>query len=311
MRVIKPIKITTEKLLYSSIGEPDSYTSEVVWDSEGTYAEGDEVIRTTTHLRYRHKAVGGDPHSHELPPELDPTHWEVLRPTNRWAVFDESVGTASIAEGDGSTEIVYEFTLYAAANAVALFELSAQEVQVQVYESPEGALVYDNTISLDETELADWYAYFFEPFTVRSTAIDLSLPPYANGIIRISIRGPSVVSVGNIVLGNAYTLGVTGYGATAGIRDYSRKVQDETTGVITLERRKFAKIMRARFRLNEAAVNFTHQLLSDLRSTPAVWLGDNGAGLEPLIVYGFYRDFSLELETAKISYYSLEVEGMV
>lgn len=308
MRVIQPIHVTDSILHSSTIPEPDTASGEVAWVSGTVYPLNAEVVRSTTHRVYRHILV---PSSHTTPPEDDPTHWKDVRPTNRWAVFDESVGTASVVTGAGAVSIQYELDLGVAANAVAFFELEAQEVQIEVFDAPGGTLVYDNTIDLDETLLADWYGYFFEPFALRNTAIDTALPPFAVGRVRITVRGVARVAVGNIVIGNAYSLGSTAYGLSAGIRDYSRKIEDEETGIITLERRRFAKLLRARFQLPEGGVNFVHQLLTQLRSTPVVWIGDNGAGLEPLIVYGFYRDFSLELSTPKVSYYTLEVEGMV
>lgn len=306
MRVIKPITVTDTVLATASIPEPDASAGEVLWNPATAYAAGAEVVRTTTHRVYRRLVAG----TTATAPEADPTNWKPIRPTNRWGAFDESVGTLSEEQAVGPTQIVYELSPGVAVNSIALFEVSAQEVEIEVFDAPGGALVYSNLIDLDETFLNDWYGYFFEPFALRSAVIDSNLPPFAVGRIRITVRGETRVACGNIVIGNVYSLGSTAYGLTAGIRDYSRKIEDEETGIVTLERRRFAKVLRARFQLPESAVNFVHQLLSELRSTPVVWIGDNGAGLEPLIIYGFYRDFSLELETARISYYALEVEGM-
>jgi len=124
------------------------------------------------------------------------------------------------------------------------------------------------------------------------------------------VTGPADVSVAHCIVGTVYSLGATSYGATAGIRDYSRKTTDEETGVVTLERRRFQKTLRAQFKLEDGAVNAVHQRIEALRATPVVWLGDNGADIEPLIVYGYYRDFSLQLQGWNESYYQLEVEGM-
>jgi hypothetical protein len=304
MKVIDPVTLTDAML--ASISLPEPAAGETLWNAGTNYATGTTAARTTTHRIYERLAPGG---VDAALPESAPDKWKELRPTNRWAMFDESVGTASTVTGVGTVTITTTITPGRAITAVGFFELNAQSVLVEVLDSVGGSVVYTKSVELDETELLDWFQYFFEPFSLRSTLVLLDLPPYASGQLRLTFTGQNSVSVGNVVFGTVYEMGVTGYGATAGIRDYSRKKEDEETQIVRLERRRFAKIMRVRFRLNEEQVNFVHRLLSTLRSTPAVWVADNGSGLEALVVYGFYKDFTLDL-AAKISHYSLEIEGM-
>lgn len=310
MKVIVPFAITNATLSSCSIPEPDtaSGADPALWVSGGSYASGNLVSRIETHGVYRHTDVGGGAHSHTTPPEDDPDHWAYVRPTNRWSPFDEVIGTAATSV----TSMTYVIEPGQVVSSLAFFELVANSVTIEVTDGSTPPPVYSETFNLDETELLDWYGYFFTPITTRQALVVNDLPPYASATITITITGVGPVSVGNMVMGIDYAIGSTGYsGASAGIRDYSKKVVDEETGYVRVERRRFAKTMRARFILSEDAVNFVHRLLSDLRSTPAVWIGDNDAGLEPLIVYGFYKDFQLDLEQRKISYYSLEIEGMV
>jgi hypothetical protein len=170
--------------------------------------------------------------------------------------------------------------------------------------------VYTRTVDLSLSIVADWYAYFFEPFRTRGLVLLTDLPPYATGRITVTLTGSGTLSLGGLVVGTKYTIGSTQYGATAGIRDYSRKVTDPDTGVTTLERRRYAKIMRAQVQLSASAVNAAHTLLTELRATPCVWVGDNGADIEPLILFGWAKDFSLSVSYPGINFYSLEIEGM-
>lgn len=311
MKVISPLAVTDAILNASNIPEPDtaSGADPAAWAAATNYATGTLVSRTTTHAVYRRLAPGG---VDAATPESDATKWEYVRPTNRWAPFDDVIGTATTKSGAGSQSITFELEPGQVVSSLAFFELNANEVRIVVEDGGASPPVYDQTFNLDETELLDWYGYFFEPFSTRETLVVTDLPAYASAIITITITGETSVSVGNIVMGPDYDIGVTGYGSvSAGIRDYSRKVTNEDTGYVSIEQGRFKKTMRARFRLDEDAVNFVHRLLTSLRSTPAVWIGDNGAGIEPLIIYGFAKDFQLELEQRRISYYALEIEGMV
>jgi hypothetical protein len=51
-------------------------------------------------------------------------------------------------------------------------------------------------------------------------------------------------------------------------------------------------------------------MLTELRATPCMWVGDDSSDLEPLLVFGYYKDFSLTVSFPKRSIYSLEIEGM-
>lgn len=307
MKIQKPMTVTAA-MLTSNIPELDPAVDPAAWNAATNYATGALVGRTTTHMVYKRLSPGG---VDAALPESDATKWKPVYPTNRWGCFDTSVGTKTVKTGAGDQTITMVIVPGVVTNSAHFFELNARTVRVRVKDAPGGTLVYDKTITLDETELLDWYAYFFEPFTLRTVAVFDDLPPYLGCEITIDITGNGTVAVGNVALGNTYLIGSVGYGATAGVRSYSKKTEDPDTGVVTVETRKFAKIMRVRFKLTEAQVNYVHGLLSDLLDVPCTYIADNGAGLEPFIIYGFYKDFSLELPGPVHSYYSLEVEGMV
>jgi hypothetical protein len=106
-------------------------------------------------------------------------------------------------------------------------------------------------------------------------------------------------------------LGDTEFGATAGITDYSRKETDDF-GVTTFVRRAFSKRMSARAMVPTAQVGKLQRALADLRATPCVWVGaDDMTMYAPLVVFGFYRDFSINVAYPTRSYCSFEVEGLI
>jgi hypothetical protein len=113
-----------------------------------------------------------------------------------------------------------------------------------------------------------------------------------------------------LAIGSVYDLGITEYGAATGITDYSRKDTD-AFGTTTFTRRGFSKRMSARSLITTEQLNKTQRILSDLRATPCVWIGTPDTNTySPLLIYGFYRDFSIDIAYSTQCHCSLEVEGL-
>ena len=86
MKLIRPTTLT-DAMLTSSTAPENDYA---VWSSGTAYAVGARVILTSTHRKYEALAA-----STGVSPASDPTKWLDLGPTNRWAMFDARVGTAT------------------------------------------------------------------------------------------------------------------------------------------------------------------------------------------------------------------------
>ena len=87
------------------------------------------------------------------------------------------------------------------------------------------------------------------------------LPAYADARITASITGITAVACSTLVVGTAYTLGDTRYGAKLNIIDYSRKETD-AFGVTTFVRRAFSKRITATLRLPTGQINKIQQVLA-------------------------------------------------
>jgi len=98
---------------------------------------------------------------------------------------------------------------------------------------------------------------------------------------------------------------------TKGIIDYSRKDTDPTSGVVTFVPRAYSKRMSGQFLLANGAISGVQQILASIRATPSVYIGSEGADYGALIVYGFYRDFSIDIAYPTHSWCRIEVEGLV
>lgn len=228
--------------------------------------------------------------------------WQDVGPSNRYAMFDDQVSTQTVSSAP--LEIILE-TGYI--NSLALVGLSG--VSVTVVATTGSLETFRETFALDATVIGDWYQYYYEESTPVSEVVVYGIPPYSQTRVTITVDGTSHVAIGNIAFGTSYFLGETEYGATAGITDYSTKETDDF-GTTTFVRRDFAKRMSARLMLDNVQLRKVQNILADLRATPCVWTGTDDETYAPLVVYGFYREFSLEIAYPTKSYCSLDIEGL-
>lgn len=296
MKVIAPIQITDA--MYTSGPAENDYAA---YAAGTTYALGARVIRTSTHRIYESLVASNLGNT----PESSPTKWLDVGPTNKWALFDSVVGTKTSLASPLSITIAP-----GAVNSIALMELVGSSVQVVMTSG--GTTVYSKTVNLDASNVSDYYDYFFGPFVQRSEVVLTDLPPYANGIITITLTGSGTVSLGLCVVGLSTLIGNTHYGASAGINDYSLKTTD-AFGNTTITKRSYARRVSASLSMLRGDFSRIHRKLSDLRATPCVWVGaDDDADNEfgPLIAYGFFKDFSIEVAYVSHCLCSIEIEGM-
>jgi hypothetical protein len=268
--------------------------------SAGTsYAEDDIVISATTHRTYQ--SLVGSNLGNAL---TDVTKWTDIGPTNRWSMFD-----ASVTSQTSNPESI-EVTIQTAGriDSVALLNVDAAGVTVTMTDSVEGE-VYNETFSLvSPSGIIDWYAYFFEPIERLADLYIGDLPPYAGAEIEVSFDGAGATTkCGGLVLGLSKQIGETVYGAGVGIIDYSRKTVD-AFGNFSIVERAFSK--RANFTVN-VPIGLTDQvqvLLSRYRAEPIIYVGADRFG--STLVYGFYKDFNVEIENPAFSVCTLQIEGL-
>ena len=306
MKILNPVPsvLTSGNIVSTTVPEPDS-GDPAAWNATRVpdYAIGELVSYATTHKIYKCIKT-----SYNNVP-TNTTYWQEYAPMGRYAPFDQTTST----QASCNSPLTYVLETGQSVGAIALLDVVGQSAYIKVVSNPHVTPVtrYEKTITLSTAVITDWYMYFFSAFTQKKNLIVFDLPPYPDAHIEITITsGSNPVKVGGIILGDVEILGGTHYGAQAGIRDYSRKVVDEATGMVTLEQRKYAKTMSVKFHLDNGSVNSVHDRLANLRATPIVWIGDDDAAYEPLIIFGFYKDFRLEISHPSSSYYTLEIEGM-
>jgi hypothetical protein len=300
MRLIRPITVTDSHLVSTNVPEYD-YS---LWSGAITYAIGDRVIYVANNVHKVYEAVavstGEDPYySTALP-----SKWAQVSATNRWKMFDAGVGTQT--ENAGSIDV----TLYPAepTDSIALINVSAGSVTITITDSTDGE-IYNATHSLvDPAGVDNWYDYFYEPTARITDYVVTDLPRYATATVRVLIESPDYAKCGELVLGRSRRLGYTQHGATVGIQDYSVKQANEW-GDYTIIERAYSK--RATFSVvcDKAMVDAIQNILASYRATPIVYYA--AATLGATILYGFYKDFQIDIAYPTISICSITVEGIV
>lgn len=295
---------TSNGLLYSNITEPES--GYPTWSSGTTYAIND----TVTYLHRRYSSLRASNLNHNpLTDTSSPPYWLDVGPTNKYAMFDTVIGTST-----SSTSSVIQVVIRGDhLNGLSLMQLAADKAQISVM--VDNVSVYSSTLDLTSGVLLDWYQYFYSPITRTTDYVLTDLPDVTAAIITVTITtGSGTVSIGNLVNGNIYNFLNTGCSSTAssptvGIINYSIKTVD-SFGNTKMTPRGYAKRMNVKLMLDSTSVDKAASVLSGLNAIPCVWIGADNL-YQAMIVYGYYKDWEIEIAYTTKSYCTLTVEGLI
>jgi len=238
--------------------------------------------------------------------------WEEVSATDQHLMFDQYVNTKSV-----NTDSIEIELNTANADMVALFGLSGIEVDLSLWDSTDTTEYWSDTISLIygnefEGAIADWYEYFFGEYAAKEDVIvEIPVNVY-EGILKITITADTGVDAecGHLVVGRGFYLGASQYGASVGIKDYSRKETDDS-GRTTIEQGYWAKVNDITLYVQNTMINSVYRKLVGLRGTPTAWIGNNeSTSYEGLLVFGFYQNFDVTVAGPRHSWCNLQIEGL-
>lgn len=299
-KFIRPVTITEDVLQSSSIVDDDY----IEWDVSSTYAAGTRVIRLSTHKIYECLVVNTNAVPEQNVSGLTPV-WLEIGFTNKWRMFDALVGSSS----ESPESFVVTLKPGKFINSLALLNISATSIQIEILDQDNEVVSTTLYSLLAGDEILDWYTYFFAESSYRSDYVITELSVVANGSLRITINNPGAVAkIGVCVIGNYYLVGGVKYGAAIGITDYSVKTQDAFGNYLVMER-SYSKRMSINIDCDNAIIDTLANLLAIYRVKPLVWIGADNL-YTSLIVYGFYKDFEVNIAYPKNSICSLKIEGL-
>ena len=305
MKVIKPTVITDAMFVSSTIPETD-YPA---WNAATSYTVGTKVMRAVSgvHRNFENLISGVNATLPELATAGATPRWLDLGATNRWAMFDNKIGTLSSVSTD-----LTQVLIPGSVSGLAALGLTGRALLVQVKDVVGGNIVYSKSIGLDGTIITSFYDWFFEDYQQLSDVTLTDLPSqYTSPEVTFTLSATAgTVSCGTFSVGKVYTLGLSQYGATVGIISYSVKSTD-VFGNTTVVKRQNSKRNNLKLMTDKALFNRTYKLLADLDSVPCVYIGAEALGYEPLIVYGFWKDFSIDVSYPTMNLTNIEIEGLV
>lgn len=300
MRVIKPTPITDANLTSSDVAEADFAN----WNSGATYVIGDKVILTTGYHRIYESLRASNLNFHPATDTSSPPYWKDIGPTNRWAMFDTVTSTATTA-----TTSLTVVMAPGRISGIALLGLVGDSVSVTMTEGPAGPVIYSYAANITEREVLDWYDYFYaEVEQITELVLTDGIPISTAGVVTVTVTG-ATVAVGTLVVGATKDLGDSQYGASFGIVDYSVKATD-AFGATTFVPRAHSRRMNVPVVVDNTRLRRLEKAFTDLIATPAVWIGADGDAWGSLVVYGWYKDFSVTVQYATQSTCNLEIEGL-
>lgn len=287
MRVINPITVNDSVLTSSTIPEPDAAYGEVEW-SAGTYNLGQEVIKSSTHRRYRVVADPSTTDDPEVGVDANPATWVDIGATNRYSMFDNKNGTQSF----DNTTLDVTITPATLTNSLAGFNITgADAINVTVNDGVSD--IYDRDISMrDNSARVDWYYFFFSPVVAITRFVLTDLPPVIAKDITISVTGGGDIGFGNLVLGSYLDLGETAYGSGITGVDYSIRTSDGFGG-FDITRRDTADVMEYKCFIDRQKSLYVKNLMKSLSQTETVWIGDETDVNDAMTTFGYYSNYKI------------------
>ena len=143
----------------------------------------------------------------------------------------------------------------------------------------------------------------------NDTAIFDGIPPYQGADINLSIAAATAIDearAGRVLVGIERSLGVTNYGVSVSILDYSTKERDGF-GNLTLVPRRTVRLVDYDVKVDTEKVDFVVRTLERIPSTPTLFIGDSS--FSSSVTFGIYRDFSQGITSTSISDLAIQVEG--
>lgn len=292
-RVIRPMTITPETLVYSNVPE-DDYTE---W-SAGTYP-------SDTWVRHNHRVWKALRETSKEPGAADAANdWLDGGATNRYKCIDEKVGTQTERVGG----IVVEVAASEFVNSVALLNVFANSIKVQMIDPVEG-VVFEREAFTYDAGVRNWWQYFFKPIRRRTDVVFDDLPLYAGVTLRIEINVPeeTTARLGALIIGSRFDIGCARWGSSVGIRTHSIKEFDEW-GNVFISKRPWAKRVELDLLIDTPRVDEVMEELAPLESEACVYIGHSR--FTTTIAYGFYRDLMTVLSNPAKSECALTIEAL-
>lgn len=299
--LIPPLGVLDEHLYSSSVAEDTN----PAWNPYATYASGDFAHDPETHRVYISLQAGNTGHD----PVTETAWWEDFGPTNRWAMFDGEISTATSTDDQ---ELVVRIRPGQRISHLALFGLQATKVKLTYTKEPSGDVLFEEEQSLSAVPVIDWTSYYTAPFIYRKEALFSNIPGTTAGELVLTITGDGInpTKCGACLYGPAVTFGSASVGTKLGFIDYSRRDVDPDYGTVSFLKRDSAKTLDLPLEVPGGLLSQVTAMLDAVRGVPCVWVPLVDERYSALMVYGWMEDSSCTINEDSVHNYILNIKGL-
>lgn len=283
MKVIEPITFDVGTQLVSTDAPPDALDA---WTAT-TYTTGSRV----THANFVWEAIS---YANDWDEPGVSWLWLLISAINEHAMFD-GITNSKTTSTDSLTVVVAP----GAIDACGFIGLVGEELTLTGLNSMD-EVVFEKTLDLIDggsgAQIAEAVAFY--------------LPAIPDLELTIELTGTGTVGIGEVVFGTSHSLGTTQDNANASLIDYSVKEADEYGNYQFVER-GWAKRLTVITQIRNNELNGVFATMTRLRATPTLWAASEVGSFGAIaVVFGFYREFSVDVKYPFYSLCNLEIEGL-
>lgn len=240
-------------------------------------------------------------------PVTNKTHWADAGSNNRWSMFDQSI----TSQTSQANTVIVAFTATERFDSIVGLNLGAASVTINVAD-PENGITYSTSeVLTSDSGISDMFSYLYEPIVqIGEFLADIPVAISTSSTVTVCFKG-AVAAIGGLIFGMSREIGITEWGVRIGTVDYGVKTKD-AFGNYTVTQRAFSKRADFTIQVPTSQVDYLQTLLTQYRSVPVVYIGSNTGKTQfkSTIIYGFYKDFSIDIAYDAYSVCSMQIEGL-
>lgn len=295
-----PLEVT-DAVLVSSTAVDESLAA---WSGGMSYAVGARVVRPNHHI-YENLIAGVSAVLPEVACYGTGPAWSDVGMVNRWRMFDSKSRTQTEFAG-GLGTVVLQYT--GIPTQLSLVNLIGRSVSVTM--EADGAVVFSVVIGLDGTIISTFWQYMTAQFVQRKNVV-VTLPPYYNPKITVSITGEGVVKCGVCQAGMSREIGRAQKGLGLAVKNFGTLSFSDVTGDVTdyvprwnKKTESFVVLI-----LNADLEGFL-QTIDSLLSVYCMWVPSDDDRYQFFSLYGVCSSYDLVVKSATHSTYNLVIKEL-
>lgn len=238
-------------------------------------------------------------------PPSNPLHWKLVGSSARWAMFDDSVQTAT----SSASTLTFTITPPRRVTSIWLMGLVGSAITLTVRSSAGGAVLFTETRTL-RVSAGTYYSWAFDEMGQASEAYWYGLPTTLGATFEVSITPANgVAACGLCKVGREQWIGDAEFGAEVGTEQRGKDFLDAQQNPVASDR-GFSRSLTATLHIPLTEFNRVNRLFEAQVQQPAIWVVAPGLGdYDTAVLYGRFQRVVRVLSGPTHVVVSLEVAG--